>query len=467
MREDEILDTSWVKPFIHNIFFGDSKDADFFMERKMSHINRPYYKYCYVCEDSKRTEDTIDYNIDNFERDELFFQDPALFNDPFDCYMGFSQNQMMKDLLIDNMRKQGKYTPQMRKAINLFFGNGTEKEISIDDMSNDEIKVFISALIPTISSSLSEDEMGRKCISELMMLLTKDENIPLFVKLTKNQLTVADQQAIIDIMFSNETYREYTKSPTENPEHSEWIIKAAQHDMKLRVETKPDSFMNGDGTDAFQSFDFFEMLLKATTGGEVLPELSEVKQRFSEASNSAMVKCRKMISEKCRVTCLSERMDSPLMWSHYANKHFGFCLEYDFTYTMVKRYPDLNMAKIMLLPVIYSEKRPLLSRVLTNNKIMLPYYKTGKMPMEVVESIVYGLLFKSPDWSYEREWRIIGMDMEKPTMKLPSARKVFLGANMEESAKERVIEIAKKKHIPVYQMMLSSDRYKFEYYKVD
>ena len=463
MREDEILDTSWVKPFIHNIFFGDSKDADSFMERKMSHINRPYFKYCYVCEDSKRTEDTIDYNIDNFERDELFFQDPALFNDPFDCYMGFSQNQMMKDLLIDNMRKQGKYTPQMRKAINLFFGNDTEKEISIEDMSNDEIKVFISALIPTISSSLAEVEMGQKCISEL----TKDENIHLFVKLTKNQLTVADQQAIIDILFSNETYREYTKSSIENPEHSEWIIRAAQHDMKLRVETNPNSFMNGDGTDAFQSFDFFEMLLKAATGGEVLPELAEVKQKFSEASNSAMVKCRKMISEKCRVTCLSERMDSPLMWSHYANKHFGFCLEYDFTHTMVKRYPDLNMAKIMLLPVIYSEKRPLLSRVLTNSKIMLPYYKTGKMPIEVVESIVYGLLFKSLDWSYEREWRIIGMDMEKPTMKLPSARKVFLGANMEESARTRVIEIAKKKHIPVYQMMLSSDRYKFEYYKVD
>ena len=56
--------------------------------------------------------------------------------------------------------------------------------------------------------------------------------------------------------------------------------------------------------------------------------------------------------------------------------------------------------------------------------------------------------------------------MKKPTMKLPSARKVFLGANMEDEAKTRIIEIAKKKHIPVYQMMLSSDRYKFEYYKV-
>ena len=467
MREDEILETSWVKPFIHNIFFGDSKDADSFMAKKMPYMNRTYYKYCYVCEESKRTDDTIDYNIDNFENDELFFQDPALFNDPFDCYMGFSQNQMTKDLLVANMKKQGKYTPQMRKAINVFFGNGTEKEISIDDMSNDELKVFISALIPTISPSLAEDAMGQKYISEIMELLTKEENIPLLVKLVKNQLTVADQQAIIDIMFSNETFREYTKSSLENPENSEWIINATQHDMKLRVETKPDSFMNSSGTDAFQSFDFFEMLLKAFTGGEVPPELSEVKQKFSEASKSAMVKCRKMISEKCRVTCLSERMDSPLMWSHYANKHFGFCLEYDFTHTMVKRYPDLNMAKIMLLPVIYSKKRPLLSRVLTNSKIMFPYYKTGKMPMEVVESIVYGLLFKSPDWSYEREWRIIGMDMERPTMKLPSARKVFLGANMEESAKARVIEIAKKKHIPVYQMMLSSDRYKFEYYKVD
>lgn len=467
MREDEILDTSWVKTFIHNIFFGDSKDADSFMEMKMKYMNRPYYKYCYVCEESKRTEDTIDYNIDNFENDELFFQDPALFNDPFDCYMGFSQNQMMKDLLIENMKNQGKYTPQMRKAINVFFGNGTEQEIPLENMSNEDIKSFVLALIPTIISSLSDDEMGQKYISEIMGLFTKEENIPLFIKLVKNQLTVADQQSIIDMMFSNETFREYTKSSLENPENSDWIINVAKNDMKLKVETKPDSFMNSGGTDAFQSFDFFKMLLKATIGDEVLPELSEVKQKFSETSNSAMVKCRKMISKKCRVTCLSERMDSPLMWSHYANKHFGFCLEYDFTHTMVKRYPDLNMAKIMLLPVIYSEKRPLLSRVLTNNKIMLPYYKTGKLPMELVESIVYGLLFKSLDWSYEREWRIIGIDMAKPTMKLPCARKVFLGANMEETAKARVIEIAKKKHIPVYQMILSSDRYKFEYYKVD
>ena len=121
----------------------------------------------------------------------------------------------------------------------------------------------------------------------------------------------------------------------------------------------------------------------------------------------------------------------------------------------------------MLLPVIYSEDRPLLSKALTDPKVMLQYMKTKKMPNEFTESMIYGLLFKSLDWSYEREWRIIGINMEKPVMKLPVARKLFLGVNIEEPIKTRLIEIARKKHIPVYQMMLCSDKYKFEYYKVE
>ena len=155
------------------------------------------------------------------------------------------------------------------------------------------------------------------------------------------------------------------------------------------------------------------------------------------------------------------------MWSHYANKHFGFCLEYDFTHSMLMRYPDLNMAKIMLLPVIYSEKRPLLSKMITDTKFKVQYMRTKKIPNNVIESIIYGLLFKSLDWAYEHEWRIIGINMNKPTMKLPPARKLFLGANIEENTKSKLIEIANKKHILVYQMYLSSDKYKFEYYKVN
>jgi len=51
-------------------------------------------------------------------------------------------------------------------------------------------------------------------------------------------------------------------------------------------------------------------------------------------------------------------------------------------------------------------------------------------------------------------------------MRLPKAKKVFFGANIEENALIRIIEIANKKNIPVYQMFLKSDKYKFDYYQV-
>jgi hypothetical protein len=32
-----------------------------------------------------------------------------------------------------------------------------------------------------------------------------------------------------------------------------------------------------------------------------------------------------------KITCFSEELFSMPMWSHYANNHKGFCIEYDFT----------------------------------------------------------------------------------------------------------------------------------------
>jgi len=429
----ELSDTSWVRPFIHNLFSGDSNKADEYMAEKMKYINKPFYKYCYVCEDSKRTKDTIDYNIINFENDELFFQDPNLFNDPFDCYLGFSQTEMIKDLLILDMKKKKKYTPQMRKAINDFFENDTE-EVSYEDIDSETLRTVVETIISVVASAVVDGENEQGFVAEMMGVLTSDENLPLFLKLIQNKLTVVDQQTIIDIMYDNETFCNYTKSSLENPDHSEMILKMARHDMKLKVETHPDSFINGEGTGSFQLFDFFNIIVDAVSGKEQTSEIDEIKKEFYNLSSSSMEKSRKLISDQCRVTCLSEKMDSPLMWSHYANKHFGFCLEYDFTHSMLMRYPDLNMAKIMLLPVIYSEKRPLLSKMITDTKFKVQYMKTKKVPNNVIESMVYGLLFKSLDWAYEHEWRIIGINMNKPTMKLPSARKLFLGANIEENA---------------------------------
>lgn len=462
-----MTNTEWVKPYIDSIFSDKAvATAEALQKEKLNHINLPLYKYCYVCEESKRQANMVDYNIENFGNDELFFQNPENFNDPFDCFLGFSQVQLIRNVLIATLRREKKYTPQMRKAVSSFFSQDLNTSLDFDQLFEADLEHLFSDFIPVILSQTTEDEELQKCISEVMTTLLKPEYRYLFIRLIKNQLTVADKQKIVDLLFANETYKSYSGSKVTNKDLADSILMASQHDMKLKIETTPDSFLGNVEGSSFQLIDFFKLLLNAAFGKEVLPEFNDIKTQLQEASDSVMKKARKIISEQCRVTCLSEKMDSPLMWSHYANKHYGFCLEYDFTHTMIKRYPDLWTAQMMLFPVIYSDSRPLLSQSISDPKILLQYMKTKRMPVDIVKNILYGLLFKSQDWEYEKEWRIITINQERPTLKLPPPRKVFLGVNMEDKAKTKVIEIAKKKHIPVYQMILLSDRYKFDFFEV-
>lgn len=55
-----------------------------------------------------------------------------------------------------------------------------------------------------------------------------------------------------------------------------------------------------------------------------------------------------------RVVCLSEVYDSMLMWSHYAQNHTGFCIEYDFK--------ESDMLCKQLYPVIYTKDRYAVSK---------------------------------------------------------------------------------------------------------
>ncbi len=70
-----MLDTDWVKHYLNRILSADlEKEADDLLAEKMTHINKPFYKYCYVCEENKLVEGAIDYNMENFKNDELFFK---------------------------------------------------------------------------------------------------------------------------------------------------------------------------------------------------------------------------------------------------------------------------------------------------------------------------------------------------------------------------------------------------------
>lgn len=85
------------------------------------------------------------------------------------------------------------------------------------------------------------------------------------------------------------------------------------------------------------------------------------------------------------VGCFSERNDSLLMWSHYADEHRGICIGYNL-YNLIKNYN--------CFPVIYSNEMP----------------QEKELSLDKPYSLMKYILTKYSEWSYEKEWRIIQID---------------------------------------------------------
>jgi len=120
------------------------------------------------------------------------------------------------------------------------------------------------------------------------------------------------------------------------------------------------------------------------------------------------------------VFCMSELSDNILMWSHYADCHKGFCVEF-------VRNPENLLGNIEITnPVIYSCNFPSPS----------PFSDEGRN-----SSFDDLFLTKSKDWSYEKEWRLIN---EKGDIALPlpgNISAVIFGLKMSSMNKKTIRNI--------------------------
>lgn len=112
------------------------------------------------------------------------------------------------------------------------------------------------------------------------------------------------------------------------------------------------------------------------------------------------------------VLCLSEVPDSILMWSHYANHHRGFCVEYDFG-------EEETQLKKIAHAVRYSDTIPSLSAADLG----------GPNRSEALDAL---WLTKAECWAYEREWRVFMPQGGKSYLAPSAARAVIFGARMSE-----------------------------------
>lgn len=139
---------------------------------------------------------------------------------------------------------------------------------------------------------------------------------------------------------------------------------------------------------------------------------------------------------------LSRKPDDILMWSHYANSHEGFCVQFlDDDY-------ELFIARAQ--KVVYSEEYPIVNRIIDDD-------------MTTLEK---SLLTKAKRWEYEEEWRIIDHKDGPSIKQFPShlLKGVIFGCKMSDKYKDSIRGWCSNRAEPVsfYQAREASGVYSLE-----
>lgn len=181
--------------------------------------------------------------------------------------------------------------------------------------------------------------------------------------------------------------------------------------------------------------------------GEVEAVLNRViDERYSEIISTTS----NAIARGFKLCSFSERVDSTLMWAHYADFHKGFCIEYDFS-----QLDAISAIKRQIYPVIYSDKL----------YDATDYYQNhgGDRPVNI-HYLTLAALSKAKDWQYEQEWRLVignAILASAQACVVPKPKAVYLGARISNDHRQVIEDICSAKSIPVFDTVLDKSQFKF------
>lgn len=184
--------------------------------------------------------------------------------------------------------------------------------------------------------------------------------------------------------------------------------------------------------------------LKLTNNEDTYRRIKEeIEKNKSKVLNTLDTMMSESVINECNsyrnktwVTCFSEVYDSILMWSHYADNHTGFCIEYDFS----KAFQNISI----LSPVLYIDKLYNISEHTFNGK-----------------GLMVSSLLKSSEWKYEKEWRLVVCNLQNSSaefLDVPKPTAIYLGACSK--GDRRITEFAEQNNIEVHKLRMSTEEYK-------
>jgi hypothetical protein len=186
---------------------------------------------------------------------------------------------------------------------------------------------------------------------------------------------------------------------------------------------------------------------------DILAKKGILDEKSATALNEVIVWSKDRMHDEMRdatrVCCLSEDFGSTTMWSHYADNHRGFVIEYE-TASLPKEY------RASLFPVSYREFVP------TTDEIFITRTKVNSFWRIAAACI------KAVDWAYEREWRMITWNTAFPEsskgsahpIKMPKPSRVLLGAKIKATDRHLIEHLCRTKGIPSFPVRREPGRFR-------
>lgn len=146
------------------------------------------------------------------------------------------------------------------------------------------------------------------------------------------------------------------------------------------------------------------------------------------------------------ILCLTKTDCNLLMWSHYADSHQGFVIEFDDHNEFFRDRHKNDNPVGRLTKVIYASQRP----------------SVDFTKIESIHRFVDTLITKGEDWSYEQEWRLILPIENANIVKDIGADVIHLFKFPKSSVKSITIgcKISKEKEQALIDIVNSSPEYK-------
>ena len=368
------------------------------IEKKIKQLNFKLYKYYSIDKGMKS------YSIQNLLNSVIYFSAPSIFNDPFDSNIGADFSESFYG---------HKHTMVKDKAQSLLI-----KNIITTCLSSNLQNTFVN-FWKDFASYIKFDNNANIYYFDLLRYLYYLKNNNQILNLYNFfQIRTNNEYELADCLISQASSKKYLQTVIVQTKNIELTVK----DYKDSLSSMYRLF--GKNTDFIECDKINNNLLK-------------IRKKMSEVIKTAF-----------RVSCFSESPLNVLMWSHYGDKHKGFCVEYDFdNYFATNGYDNL------FCPVVYTTKRI---------SVKLNKHNTKYKGYDINYARALDSLFtKSSIWSYEKEWRkVIVNNAADDLYEKVKITKVYLGSCISKKDEKMIRRICKEREIEVIKVGIDDSFYK-------